>query len=42
MRNVLDNSRRENENTFYAHKYFSENCTVYDIISKNVVATEGS
>ena len=41
MRNVLDISCRENVNTFYAQKHFSENRTVYKIMSKNVVETEG-
>jgi hypothetical protein len=42
MRNVLDKSRRENENTFYVKQLFSENRTVYEIMSKYIVETEGN
>ena len=42
MRNVLDKSCRENENAhFMFRNFFSENRTVYEIISKNTVETEG-
>jgi hypothetical protein len=42
MKNVLDKSCRENENThFMFNNLFPENRTVYEIMSKNVVETEG-
>ena len=42
MRNVLDKSFRENQNTrFVFYKVFSENRAVYEIMSKNVVEPEG-
>jgi hypothetical protein len=42
MRNILDNSCRENQNTHFTfNNFFSENLTVYRIMSKNVVETEG-
>jgi hypothetical protein len=42
MGNVLDKSCRENQNThFMFNNFFSENCTVYEIMSKNWVETEG-
>ena len=40
MRNVLDESCRENKNTNFMY-LFSENRTVYEIMSKNTVETEG-
>ena len=41
MGNVLDKRCRENQNThFMCSNYFSENCTVYEIIPKNSLATE--
>jgi hypothetical protein len=42
MGNVLDKGCRENKNThFIFNNFFSENCTVYEIMSKNIVATGG-
>jgi hypothetical protein len=43
MRNVLDKRCRENENTHFImfNNFFSENSTVYEIMSKNVVETKG-
>ena len=41
MRNALEKSCRENENTFYVQQLFSENRTVYEIMSKNTVEIEG-
>jgi hypothetical protein len=42
MGNVLDKSCRKNENTnFMFHNFFFENRTVYEIMSKNIVETEG-
>ena len=41
MRNALDKSCRENENTCSVFSNFSENRAVYEIMSKNVVETEG-
>ena len=42
MRNVLDKSCRENQNThFIFNKLFFENRAVYEIMSKNVVQLEG-
>jgi hypothetical protein len=35
MRNILDKSSRENQNTFYVQNFFSENRAVYEIMSKN-------
>ena len=40
MRNVLDKSCRETQNTFYVQYILSENRAVYEIMSKNVVETE--
>jgi hypothetical protein len=41
MRNVLDKSCRENQNTqFVSNDYFSENRAIYEIMSKNVVEPE--
>jgi hypothetical protein len=37
IRNVSDRNFRENQNTFYAQKLFSENRTVYGIMWKNTV-----
>ena len=39
MRNVLDRSCRENQNTFYVSNFFSENRTVCEIESKKLVET---
>ena len=39
--NWLDKICRENQNTFYIQQIFSESFTVYEIMSKNVVETEG-
>jgi hypothetical protein len=41
MRNVLDKSCRENQNTFYVQELFSKNRTVNGRLSKNVVKPEG-
>jgi hypothetical protein len=42
MRNVLDESRRDNRNThFMFSNFFSENRAVYEIMSKNMVKPEG-
>jgi hypothetical protein len=43
MRNCLDKGRRENQNTkFYVQElFFSENRSVYEIMSKNMVEPEG-
>ena len=42
MRNVLDKSCRENENThFMLNNFFSKNSTGYKIMPKNVVENEG-
>ena len=42
MRNILDKSCRENQNThFMFSNFFPENRTVYEIMSKNVVEPEG-
>jgi hypothetical protein len=42
MRNVLDERYRENQNTrFILNNFFSENRTVYEIKSKNVVKPVG-
>jgi hypothetical protein len=41
MRNVLDKSCRENENSFYVQFRFSENRAVYKIMSKNMMEPEG-
>jgi hypothetical protein len=42
MRNILDKSCRENENThFIFSNFFFENRTVYEIMSKYIVETEG-
>jgi hypothetical protein len=42
MRNVLDKRCKENKNTYCTlNTFFSENITVYEIISKNIVVTEG-
>jgi hypothetical protein len=38
MRNILDKSSRENQNThFVFNNFFPENSAVYGIMSKNVV-----
>jgi hypothetical protein len=42
MRNVLVDSCKENENTFYIQQLFSENRAVYELMSKNMVETEGT
>jgi hypothetical protein len=41
MRNVLDESCRENQNTFYVRQLFFENRSVYNVTSKNMVEPEG-
>jgi hypothetical protein len=42
MRNVLYKDCRENQNThFIFNNLFSKNRTIYEIMSKNVVETEG-
>jgi hypothetical protein len=42
MRNVLDKSSREYQNThFMLNNLFSENSTFYEIMSKNMVDSEG-
>ena len=42
MKNVLDKCYREDQNThFMFNKFFSENGTVYEIMSKHIVETEG-
>jgi hypothetical protein len=42
MRNVLDKSCRENQTThFMFSNFYSENLTVYEIKSNNMVETEG-
>ena len=42
MGNVLDKSCRENQNThFMFNNFFFENRAVYDIMSKNMVESEG-
>ena len=42
MRNVLDKRCWEAENThFVFHQFFPENRTAYEIMSKNIVETEG-
>ena len=40
MRNALDKSCRGNQNTFYVRLMFSENRTVDEIMSKNMVESE--
>jgi hypothetical protein len=40
MRNVLDKRCRENQNTHFMFNNFSENCALYEIMSKNVVQPE--
>jgi hypothetical protein len=42
MRNVLDISCKENQNTHFMFNnfFFSENRTVYEIMLKNAVGTE--
>ena len=42
MRNVSKKSRRENQNTHFMLRLFSENRSVYEIMSKNVVDPEGT
>ena len=44
MRNVLDKSCRENQNThfMFSNFFFSENHAVYEIMSKNVVEPEAT
>ena len=43
MRNDLDKSRRENQNThFRLHNFLSENRAVYEIMSKNALEPEGT
>ena len=43
MRNVLEKRCRGNQNTrFLFNNFFPENRTVYEIMSNNVVETEGS
>ena len=38
MRNVSDKTCRENQNAFFIlNKFFSENCTVYEVTWKNLV-----
>jgi hypothetical protein len=41
MRNVSNESCKENQNTHFTLGYFSENCAIYEIMSKNVVEPEG-
>jgi hypothetical protein len=42
MRNVSDKSYRENENThFMFNNFFPKNRIGYEIMSKNIVVTEG-
>ena len=42
MRNYLDESCRENQNThFMFSDFFSENIAVYEIMQKNMVEPEG-
>jgi hypothetical protein len=41
MGNVSDKSCGENETYFMFNNSFSENCTIYEIMSKNEVETEG-
>ena len=42
MRNVLDESCRETQNTHFTfNNFFPENRTVYEITPKNVGETEG-
>ena len=41
MRNVLDTSCRENQNIYFMfNDFFSEDCAVYEIMSKNAVEPE--
>jgi hypothetical protein len=43
MRNVLDKSCRENQNThFMFNNFVFENRALYEIMSKNMVEPEGS
>ena len=42
MVNVQDNSCKRNQNTFYVQYLFSENHTLNETMSKNLVETEGS
>jgi hypothetical protein len=42
MRNVLDRRFAENQNTYFVFKNFSPNRAVCEIMSKNMVETEGS
>ena len=42
MRNVLDKSCRENQNTHFMFNNFFENRAVYEIMSKNMVEPERS
>ena len=43
MGNVLDKRCRENQNTYFiVNNFFSEKCTVYVIMSKDMMETEGS
>ena len=37
MRNILDNSCREYQNTFFLITFFFENLAVYEIMLKNMV-----
>jgi hypothetical protein len=41
MRNVLDKSCRENQNTFYVQQLFFEKCAVYEINLKKLVEPRG-
>ena len=42
MKNVSDKSCRVNQNSHYMfNNFFSENRTFYEIMSKNMVETEG-
>ena len=42
MRNVLDKMRRESQSIYFISKsFFSENCAIYEIMSKNMVDPEG-
>jgi hypothetical protein len=41
MRNIVGKSYGENQNTHFTLNNFSENRIVYEILSKNIVETEG-
>ena len=42
MRNLLDKSCRENQNTYFMFNNFFENCAVYEKMSKTLVEPDWS